>query len=573
MSPGAPRTRRRASSAALEALAPEPLHLVPLGGCGEFGLNLCCYEYDDDLVVVDCGLMFPEDGMLGVDFVLPGFQYLQEQQHRLRAYVITHGHEDHVGALPFALRVAPAPVYGTPFTLGVVREKLAEHDPGSKVELRTLVPGRVERLGRSLTVEPVRVVHSIPDAVAVIIGTPAGSALHTGDLKLAGEGLPREGGTDLARLEALGDDDLLLMVADSTNALEPGQCPPERTVAEGLTDVFATAPGRIVVAQFASNIERLNTVLALAKRFNRHVVLEGRSLTQFVRLAEEMQLLEAPPGVRVSAEQAAQLPPRRFVAVVTGTQGEGGSVLRRLAVGDHAGWAMEPGDTLVLSSRVIPGSERIVGAMVDRFCRLGCTVVDQRSRGHVHVSGHGFREDLRQLILTCRPRCFVPVHGRYRLLVEHSEIARSAGIERVHVPDNGVRLAVSRAGLKAVGQTPSGRTMVDGKGVGDVEELVLRDRRALASTGIVVALVALVAEEGSLARDPQLTAVGVTGPDESSEVLARAARSLRDTLDALPSGARRLPGEVADVVRRELRRFFRRELARKPVVIPIVIEE
>ena len=548
-----------------------PLEVIPLGGCGEFGLNLTCYRYADELLAVDCGLMFPEDDMFGVDLVLPDFSFLREHAAALKGYVITHGHEDHLGALPFALREAPAPVYATGFTLSLIREKLAENNPGHPIKLVELIPRQLVTLGH-FSVEPIRVAHSIPDSVSLALRCPAGLAVHTGDFKMVGPGLPTEG-TDVERLDELGTEGVLVAVADSTGALEPGLCQSEEDIVEPLTDLFATTSGRILLAQFASNIERLNTVLALCKRFGRRLVLEGRSLRQYARQAEVAGFLKFPPGLRATLEELAHLPLRRAVVVVTGTQGEPGSVLRRLALRDHPNLNVGPGDTVVLSARIIPGNERKVNRLVDLLCRQGATVVDAARDRRVHVSGHGYREDLRRMHLLLRPRGVIPVHGRYRMLIEHAELAHQVGVERAHIPENGAVIEVTEAGMRTIGQVEVGRTLVDGKGVGDVEELVLRDRRHLAATGTVVALITLDSSSGELARPPELTAVGVLREQECDEILARATRALADTVRDLPPSARSLPEELAEVVRRRLRGFFRKELDRKPVVIPLVIQQ
>jgi ribonuclease J len=551
--------------------ASPPLEVIPLGGCGEFGLNLTCYRYDGDLLAVDCGLMFPEDGMYGVDLVLPDFSFLRDHAATLHGYVITHGHEDHLGALPFALREAPAPVYATGFTLSLLREKLAENNPGHKIELVEIHPREPIAVG-PFTVEPIRVAHSIPDAVSLALRCEAGLAVHTGDFKMVGPGLGA-GNTDTERLEALGDEGVLVAVADSTGALEPGLCGSEADVAEPLADLFATSSGRIFMAQFASNIERCNTVARLCRRFGRRLVLEGRSLRQYARHAEPLGLLSFPPGLRATVEELQSLPPRRAVVLVTGTQGEPGSVLRRLALGDHPSLQVQPGDTVVLSSRIIPGNERKVNRLVDLLCRQGATVVDAVRDRRVHVSGHGYREDLRRMLLLLKPGAVIPVHGRYRMLIEHAEIAHQVGVERIQIPHNGDIIEVNDPSIRTTGRVEAGRIMVDGKGVGDVEELVLRDRRHLAATGTVVALLTLDSSTGDLMRPPELTAVGVLRSQEHDEILGRATRALAETVGDLPPSARSLPEELAEVVRRRLRGFFRKELDRKPVIIPLVIEQ
>jgi len=560
-----------------------PLEVIPLGGCGEFGLNLTCYRYDDEMLAVDCGLMFPEDGMYGVDLVLPDFSFLREQAASLRGYVITHGHEDHLGALPFALREAPAPVYATGFTLSLLREKLAENSPGYKVELVEIHPHQRVTVG-PFTVEPIRVAHSIPDAVSLALRCGAGLAVHTGDFKMVGPSQDHNqdhsqghkspvGGTDIERFEELGAEGVMVAVADSTGALEPGLCGSEGDIAEPLADLFATTSGRIIIAQFASNIERCNTVARLCRRFGRRLTLEGRSLRQYTRHAEGLGLVSFPPGLRATLEELKSLPPRRAVVMVTGTQGEPGSVLRRLALGDHPNLSVQPGDTVVLSSRIIPGNERKVNRLVDLLCRQGATVVDAVRDRRVHVSGHGYREDLRRMLLLLNPRGVIPVHGRYRMLIEHAEIAHQVGVERVHIPQNGGVIEVNDQSMRTTGRVEVGRVLVDGKGVGDVEELVLRDRRHLAATGTVVALLTLDSSGGDLVRPPELTAVGVLGSQEYDEILGRATQALAKTVQELPPSARGLPEELAEVVRRRLRGFFRKELDRKPFIIPLVIEQ
>ena len=547
------------------------VRLIPLGGLGEIGLNMMLVEAGDDIVAVDCGLLFPDDEMPGVDYVIPDFTYLREHRDRFRAVVLTHGHEDHIGALSYLLREFDVPVYGTPLTLAIARHRMAELGALERADLRPYKPGDEIRIG-GLAIEPIRVTHSIADGIGLAIETPVGTVIHTGDFKLDDHPVDAEQ-PDFARFRALGDRGVLALCSDSTNVGRPGRTGSETEVGVALQGRFAEAPGRIVVATFASHIHRIQQVLNLARSCGRKVALLGRSMVANVTVASEMGYLKVPEGLLVSLEELGELAPRRQVILSTGSQGETHSAVSLIAAGEHKYVEVGPGDLVIFSSRVIPGNERVIGRAINALLRLGAEVLWE-DVAFVHVSGHASQEDLRHMIELTRPRYFMPVHGEYRHLLQHARLAESSGIpaERIFLVEDGLGLELSKSGARVLAGYPAGRVFVDGKGIGDVGQVVLRDRQLLAEGGMVVVALTIDKTSGFVVAGPEIASRGFVYVKESDELMEEVKLAIREAL-----AAREEP-EVIDreligaIVRSAVRRFINQRFDRKPVVIPLVLE-
>jgi ribonuclease J len=545
------------------------VRLIPLGGLGEIGLNMMLVEFGDDLVAVDCGLMFPSDDMPGVDYVIPDFSYALAKRDGFRAVVFTHGHEDHIGALPYLLREANVPVYGTPLTLALVAEKLREHGLADRADLRTIRPRQRIDVG-PFTIEPIRVTHSIADGIGLAIDTPVGTVLHTGDFKL--DPTPLDGEPpDVARFAELGAQGVLVLCSDSTNVNRPGHTESEAEVGEALAVRFGEAHGRIILATFASHIHRIQQLLRLAARFDRRVAILGMSMQRNVRVAAELGYLDVPDGLVVGLEDLARLPRSRQVVLSTGSQGETNSAIALMAAGEHKAIQVERGDLVILSSRVIPGNERTVTRAINALYRLGAEVLWE-DNAFVHVSGHASQEDLKRMLALTRPRYFVPVHGEYRHLLGHARLAADAGIpdERIFLIEDGIGLEVSKSAARVVGRYPTGRVLVDGKGVGDISATVLRDRQVLAEDGVIAVSVA-VDERGRLVAGPEIASRGFTYLREDEPLIAELRLAVATAL------ARHRPAEPLDrdalgaVVRTAIRQAITQRFHRKPVVLPTVL--
>ena len=544
------------------------LRVVPLGGLGEIGLNLLVLETDEGAVAVDCGVMFPDEQMLGVDVVIPDVSYLRSIRDRFRGIFLTHGHEDHIGALPYVLTEFDVPIYGTPLTLGFVRERLAEH--GLRRDLRMLGPGQAQAAG-TLVIEPFAMTHSIPDAVGLAIRTPFGTVVHTGDFKL--DQTPLDGRLpDLARLAALGDEGVLLLLSDSTNVEHPGVTPSERAVGAHLDTLFAAAKGRVVVTTFSSHLHRMQQAIDLSIRYGRKVAFVGRSLESHVAIARDLGLLHVHDDQLVDLDAARSLRPHELTLVTAGSQAEAASALVRIAMDAHKQVRLDPGDTVILSSRVIPGNERAIANLVNHLYRRGA-VVHYGHGAPIHVSGHASQEELKVVLNLVRPKHFVPVHGEYRHLVRHNLIAAEVGVRpaHCHLLEDGDVLEIDAHGARHAGQVTAGRVFVDGKGIGDVHDIVLRDRRHLSEGGLVLAVVGLAQHSGEVVAGPELVSRGVTGEESATEVLEGARTEVLAALDAMDPESRTEAAEVQNEVRRALRRHFRR-LDRRPVILPFVIE-
>jgi len=547
-----------------------PLEIVPLGGLGEFGMNLMVFRHGSDCVVVDAGMMFPGAEHLGVDVVIPNMDYL-ETCGTIHGVVLTHGHEDHIGALPFLLARHDVPVWGTPYTLGLVRGRLEEHDHGPLADLRALPPaGETLRLG-PFAIEALPVAHSIPQSRMLVIGTPLGTIVHTADLKLDPRPLDGEG-TDLARLARLGEHGVLVLLSDSTNADRPGVTPGERTLREPLEQLIAGARGRVFVTTFSSNIQRLQQIVDIAHARGRRVTVVGSSMQFHVETADSLGLLRWPAGIRIDAERAMDLDPERVVVLVTGSQGEPSSALARIAVDAHREISIGDGDLVIHAARSIPGNEKPIGRMVNHLLRRGAQVVTEAD-APVHVSGHAAQGDLRLLIELLRPRFFVPVHGEYRQLAAHARTASQAGLEAdaILLADSGDVITVGDDAIGIGERVPVGQVFIDAS-LDTVDLAVLKERRRLAGDGIVVAVVAVDREDGSLDGDPEIVSRGFVALDDEEEVLREARAAVREALQGTTLEERGDEGLLKERIQTGLKRFFRRRIQKRPLIIPVIVE-
>jgi ribonuclease J len=547
------------------------LRIVPLGGLGEIGMNLMVVAYEDAAIVIDCGVMFPDKDMLGVDLVIPDTRYLQEIGAGVLAVFLTHGHEDHIGALPYVLRERIVPVYGTRMALGLVREKLLEHGLLDEVPLRDLPLRQAVDVG-PFTVEAVHVTHSIVDAVALSIRTPVGTVVHTGDFKI--DQTPLDGRPcDLRRFAELGEAGVLVLLSDSTNVEREGTTPSERTVGRHLEAIMRASGGKVFVSTFASHIHRIQQVLDVSHRLGRRVALIGRSLTTNVAIATELGYLQVPRDLFIEPPKARELPASEVTVLATGSQGEPLSALTRIAMNDHPRMSASPGDVVILSSRVIPGNERAITNLINHFYRRGAEVITDRA-APCHVSGHASQEELKLMLGLVRPRFFVPIHGEYRHLAKHCTLAAGVGLAPTDcfLLENGHVLRSDGATAARIDPVAAGRVFVDGKGVGDVGDVVLRDRRHLSAGGLVVAIVALDQRSGEVVSGPDLVLRGLVLEEAKPDHVQEARGVVLDALAAVSPESRTDPVEVKEEMRKALRRYFNRTLGRRPVVLPYVVE-
>jgi ribonuclease J len=551
------------------------VRIVPLGGLGEIGKNMMAIEYGEDIVIVDAGLMFPDEEMLGVDLVIPDITYLADKLDRIRGLFITHGHEDHVGALPYVLPQLGFPtIYATKLTNGLISVKLREHRLLDRTNMVVVDPSETVRAGK-LTVSFLRVNHSIPDAVAVVVRTPAGIVVHTGDYKFDHTPVD-DRPADLGAFAQLGAEGVLVLCGDSTRVESPGYTPSEQVIAETFDEIFSRAPGRILLATFASLISRAQLAIDAAAAYDRKVALVGRSMVSNVQMAIELGYLRVPQGMLIPAEDINRVPAGKLLIVCTGSQGEPTSALTKIANGDHRLVSIQPHDTVILSSTPIVGNEQAVYRNIDNLLRRGADVLYQ-GKAQVHVSGHGSREEIKLMLALLKPRYVVPVHGEYRMLVEHARLAVSMGTPQENVivaQDGDIIEASARDGIRIVDHVPSGNVFVDGLGVGDVGQVVLRDRKALSQDGILVVVVTVNAETGEPIGGPDIISRGFVYERESEELMdaarARVSNALRQ--------ARQARGHTADwgflknKVRDTLSEFLYEKLKRRPMVLPLVVE-
>ena len=548
----------------------QKLQIIPLGGLGEIGKNMTVIRCGDEMIIVDAGLMFPENEMLGVDLVIPDITYVLENEKCLKAIILTHGHEDHIGALPYILKKLSVPVYGTKLTLGILEGRLKENGVDSG-NLRAVTPGEIVMLG-CFSVGFIRVNHSIPDSIALSIKTPVGMIVHTGDFKF--DYTPVDGKmTDFRRLADLGNKGVLVMLADSTNSEKEGHTPSEKTVGIAFNREFQNAQGRIIVATFSSNVHRIQQVIDTAVKFRRRVAILGRSMVNVVNISLELGYIHAPEGVIIDIEDIVNYPANRVVIITTGSQGEPMSALTRMAMSDHRQVDIIQGDTVIISATPIPGNEKVVAKTIDNLLRLGANVIYSRADG-IHVSGHASREELKLMHNLIKPKFFIPVHGELHHLFAHAKLAEELGMARDHilVGENGYIFEFTRERGKVVGRINWGVVMVDGLGVGDVGNIVLRDRRQLSQDGILIVVVTMNKDNNKIVAGPDIVSRGFVYVRESEELMdeakARVVQALRRCAEEKISDWSTMKIQVKDA----LAQFLFDQTRRRPMILPIIME-
>jgi ribonuclease J len=547
------------------------VRIVPLGGCGEIGRNMTLIETNDDMVVVDCGLMFPDEEMYGVDIVINDFTYIRERSDKLRAIFVTHGHEDHIGGIPYLLREFNVPVVGTPLTNALIKAKSRDHKMMSEAQFVTVNPGDRVRYG-AIEAEFIHINHSVAGSCALALRTPVGTIFHTGDFKF--DQTPIDGKpADFAAIARVGDEGVLCMLSDSTNAERPGHTLSERIVGEAFTNIFTHAKGRIIVASFASNVPRIQQVIDHAIRFDRKIAFLGRSLMNVVHFASELGYLRVPSDRTIRIEEVDEHAPEKVVVMTTGSQGEPMSALTRMSVRDHAKFKIVPGDTVVISATPIPGNEKGVYKTINNLCRLGATVV-HGTDGRSHVSGHASQEELLLMLNLVRPEFFVPVHGEYRMLVQHGKLAARTGVDpqNVFVVENGDVLEFTHEYGDKIGKTYGGHVFVDGSSVGEIGEAVLRDRRLLAADGFMMVVVTIDSEEARVIAGPDLVSRGVFYMPEADGVLEELRSELTTLIEEVPVEGIRDVNTVKEHIRSGLSKAIHIRYKRRPVIVPVVME-
>jgi ribonuclease J len=546
--------------------------VVPLGGLGEFGLNMMAISCGDTTIVVDAGAMFPEADQLGVDLIVPDLAYLESRKGQVKALVLTHGHEDHIGGVPYVLPHIDGPIYGTPLALAFVGKKLEEH--GLEPPTVDVKPGDVIAVG-PFTLEFIRVTHSMPDCVAVVIRTPQGVLLHTGDFKV--DQTPMDGEAfDLHRFAQLGAEGVLAMFCDSTNIDRRGYTGSEMDVEDGFEEIFTSTEGKIVVATFSSSLYRLQIVADLAAQFDRKVAFVGRGMNENSVIAQRLGHLHLQSGVTIKDSDVPVFPAQDVVCLVTGSQGEANAALSRIAINDHRHVKLVEGDRVVISARAIPGNEKAIGRVMNHIARRGVDVVTESSK-HVHVSGHGSEEELKLVLSLVRPKYFVPIHGEFRQLARHAKVAKfvTRGLPsavEVLTAENGDVLRFDAEGGRIADKTPSGRVLIDGTRVGEVGDEVLRDRRHISIDGIIMPVVAINARTGIIEGVPELVARGFVSDDSTAAMLVEGARVVSSAIAECSVEERTDPGLMKERIRTEVRRFLKKRTGRRPMVLPVVIE-
>ena len=545
--------------------------IVFLGGMGEIGKNMTVFEYNNELIVVDAGVMFPEDDMPGVDLVIPDTTYLMDNAHRIKAVILTHGHEDHIGGVPFLLNQVNIPVYGTKLTLGLLKLKLIEHNLERSTQLHEVKAGQRIKIGK-FDMEFIHVNHSIPDVVALAIHTELGTVIHCSDFKF--DQTPIDGRvTDLYKLAQLGNEGVLCLLSDSTNAERPGYTESERTVGETFARIFARAEGRIFVATFASNVHRLQQIVDASEAQGRKICVIGRSMVNVVGIAQELGYLKIPEGMLIDVEQVDKLPADKVVIITTGSQGEPMSALTRIAMAEHRKLAIAPGDTVIISANPIPGNEKSVGKIINHLFKEGATVVYEPHFG-IHTSGHAQQEELKLLLNLTKPKYFVPIHGEHRMLMKHAELAETVGVpkENICIAELGSVLEFSDSGLRMADRVASGQVFVDGLGVGDVGNIVLRDRRQLASDGILIVVVTISGRNGEILAGPDIVTRGFVYVRESEELIEEARERVRAVLAEYEGKGVTEWGLLKQGVREALSRYLYEKTKRRPMILPIIME-
>ena len=560
---------------ARSSVSPDALEVVPLGGLGEFGMNMMAVSLGDTTIVIDAGVMFPDPDQLGVDLIIPDLTWLEQKRGQVKALILTHGHEDHIGAVPHVLPLVDGPVYGTTFTLALVEPKLAEHGIDAKDRLKPVRPRDVVSVG-PFSIEFLRVTHSMPDCVALAIETPLGTIIHTGDFKIDQTPLDDEH-FDLQRFAELGSRGVLALFADSTNVDRKGFTGSEVEVIDAFEELFTSTEGKLVVAAFSSSVYRIQILVDLAVQFERKVAFVGRSLVQNAEIAQRLGYLRIPAGVQIRDADVPNYPSRDVLCMATGSQGEPHAAMPRIAIDDHRYVKLGPDDTVVFSARAIPGNEKAISRVMSHIARRGADVVTD-SMKHVHVSGHGSEEELKLLMSLVRPKYFIPIHGEYCQLARHAQIATrvlSGPDRRVQVllAEDGDVIQFDRQSARIAQKAPTGRILIDVTRVGEVGDEVLRDRRHVAGDGLIVAVVAISRQTGALIGTPEIVSRGfVVDAGQGDTLLPDAASTIAGLIDATSVEERTDQGLMTERVRVELRRFFKKRTGRRPLVLPVLME-
>ena len=546
------------------------VQIIPLGGLGEIGKNMTAFRYGDDMILIDAGLMFPEDDMLGIDLVIPDISYLIENQDKLKGIFLTHGHEDHIGALPYVMKQIDCPVYGTALTLGILEGRLKENGVSSE-NCRIIKPGDKITAG-AFKLDFIRVNHSIPDAIAIGINTPIGTIIHTGDFKI--DHTPVDGQvTEFNKFAEYGDRGVLALLADSTNAERPGYSPSEKIVGTTFDDEFRYAKNRIIVATFSSNVHRIQQVIDAALKYDRKVAVIGRSMVNVVNIAKELGYLKAPEGEIIDIDETHNYTPDKIVIITTGSQGEPMSALTRMAMNDHKKVDIMPGDTVIISATPIPGNEKLVSRTIDHLYKLGADVIYEKSNG-VHVSGHASQEEIKLMHNLVRPKFFIPVHGEFRHLIKHANLAQSLGMpkENIVIAENGSVIELTKNSIGINGKVPAGKVLVDGLGVGDVGNIVLRDRRQLSQDGIMIVVVTIDKENCHVVSGPDIVSRGFVYVREAEGLMDEAKDKVQLALEKCEENGVSEWSAIKSTVRDSLGRFLYERTRRRPMILPIIME-
>jgi ribonuclease J len=555
-------------------MADKKLQIIPLGGLGEFGMNCMAVRYGDDIIVLDAGMMFPDAELLGVDIVTPDFTYLEQNKEFVRGLVLTHGHEDHIGGIPFLLAQMNIPVYGTAFTLALVERRLEEHQMLDSAKLHKVKPGGKLVLG-PFSIEFVHVTHSIVSCVLLAITTPLGVIIHTGDYKV--DPTPTDNELfDLHTLAEYGKRGVLLLMSDSTNVDRPGYTESERAVGPRLEDLFVRSPRRLVISCFSSSIHRLQQILDLANEYGRKVAFLGRSMNNTTEIAHDLGLLTIPNGILLRPQDIMQTAPSKLVAVVSGTQGEPMSALSRVAVDNHKSLSLEPGDTVALSSRIIPGNEKGIYRMMNHIAKRGADVIYGSMNPPIHVSGHGSAEELRLVLNLVRPRFFVPIHGEYRQMAKHAQLAQHLshlGLEDTFVLESGQTLTIDNNGARKGEPVTVGRVCIDSGSIGDVvEDMVIRDRRHLSEDGFVLPIITMNKNSGLAEGPPEIVSRGFMSMEEGTDLLRDARKVVLKTIEGSTKEERGDWGVMQEKIRADLKRFISKSTSRRPLIMPVILE-
>lgn len=546
------------------------LQIIPLGGLGEIGKNMTVIRYNNQMIVIDAGLSFPEDDMPGIDIVIPDYSYVVENKDMLLGILVTHGHEDHIGTLPYLLRDIDAPIYSTSLTLGLIQAKLKESNVNN-IKATAVKPGDSIKLG-VFKIDFIRVSHSIPDSVGLAIHTPLGTIVHTGDFKLDHTPVTSEI-LDIYKFSELGQKGVLCLMSDSTNVEKPGFTMSERKVGLMFDEVFRNAKERIILASFASNVHRVQQVITAAFQNNRKVAIVGRSMLNYATIASELGYLNIPEGTLIDIDEIIQLPSNQACIITTGSQGEPMSALTRMAMNDHKRVGIQPGDTVVISANPIPGNEKSVARTIDQLFRLGATVIYESMSG-VHVSGHASQEELKLMINMVKPKYFIPVHGEYRMLIKHGQLAEQLGIlkENIFVAENGSIIEFSRNGACIAGKVSSGRILVDGLGVGDVGNIVLRDRKQLSQDGILIVVIAISRANAEIVAGPDIVTRGFVYVRESESMLDEAKQKIRQTAERCLENGNIEWATLKNQIKDALGKHLYEKTKRRPMILPIIQE-